>query len=79
MLDGRTRSSGAATQDPCDQGGFLVQFKPFFGADEILAKDRAELWVEVFGTAPGNLLKRMVGLGGLEPPTSPLSGARPGN
>ena len=39
MLDGRTRSSGGATQDPCDQGGFLVQFKPFFGADEILAKD----------------------------------------
>jgi signal transduction histidine kinase/ligand-binding sensor domain-containing protein len=40
MLDGRTRSSGAATQDPCDQGGFLVQFKPFFGADGILAKHR---------------------------------------
>src|SRR6266851_4836446 len=36
----------------------------------------AGLWVEVFGTTPGNLLKQMVGLGGLEPPTSPLSGAR---
>jgi hypothetical protein len=35
-----------------------------------------ELWVRVFGAIPGNLLKRMVGLGGLEPPTSPLSGAR---
>jgi hypothetical protein len=34
------------------------------------------LWVEVFGATPGNLLKQMVGLGGLEPPTSPLSGAR---
>jgi hypothetical protein len=37
------------------------------------------LWVEslqTFGATPGNLLKRMVGLGGLEPPTSPLSGAR---
>jgi hypothetical protein len=34
------------------------------------------LWVEVFGATPRNLLKRMVGLGGLEPPTSPLSGAR---
>src|ERR1700682_1005341 len=34
------------------------------------------LWVEAFGGTPGNLLKRMVGLGGLEPPTSPLSGAR---
>jgi len=31
------------------------------------------LWVEVFGATPGNLLKQMVGLGGLEPPTSPLS------
>ena len=30
-------------------------------------------WVEIFGATPGNLLKRMVGLGGLEPPTSPLS------
>ena len=30
-------------------------------------------WVEIFGTTPGNLLKVMVGLGGLEPPTSPLS------
>jgi hypothetical protein len=36
----------------------------------------SKLWVEAFGTTPGNLLKRMVGLGGLEPPTSPLSGAR---
>src|SRR5208283_2089849 len=34
------------------------------------------LWVGVFGATSGNLLKRMVGLGGLEPPTSPLSGAR---
>ena len=34
------------------------------------------LWVEVFDATPGNLLKQMVGLGGLEPPTSPLSGAR---
>ena len=33
------------------------------------------LWVEAFGATLGNLLKRMVGLGGLEPPTSPLSGA----
>ena len=33
------------------------------------------LWVEVFGATAGNLLKEMVGLGGLEPPTSPLSGA----
>jgi len=32
------------------------------------------LWVEAFGATLGNLLKRMVGLGGLEPPTSPLSG-----
>jgi len=30
------------------------------------------LWVEAFSATPGNL-KRMVGLGGLEPPTSPLS------
>jgi hypothetical protein len=30
----------------------------------------AGLWLEVFGTAPGNLLERIVGLGGLEPPTS---------
>ena len=29
-----------------------------------------------FRDATSNLLKRMVGLGGLEPPTSPLSGAR---
>src|SRR5260370_7040863 len=36
----------------------------------------AGLWVEVFGTTPGNSLKQMVGVGGLEPPTSPLSGAR---
>src|SRR6266566_7058575 len=36
----------------------------------------AGLWVEVFGATPSNLLKQMVGLGGLEPPTSPLSGAR---
>src|SRR2546430_13126160 len=34
------------------------------------------LWVEICGTTPHNLLKQMVGLGGLEPPTSPLSGAR---
>ena|SRR5580700_5229805 len=34
------------------------------------------LWNEVFGTTLGKPLKLMVGLGGLEPPTSPLSGAR---
>ena len=73
-----------STQDLCDQEGLLVQFacsmqiiatgnqaiKPFFGADEILANGR----VEIFPGYHRNLLKRMVGLGGLEPPTSPLSG-----
>jgi hypothetical protein len=32
-----------------------------------------ELWVEGFGATLYNLLKQMVGLGGLEPTTSPLS------
>jgi hypothetical protein len=33
------------------------------------------MWVGICGTMLGNVLKLMVGLGGLEPPTSPLSGA----
>src|SRR5438034_9106158 len=48
-------------------------------AEDQLARLRevwAGLWVEICGTTPRNLLKQMVGLGGLEPPTSPLSGAR---
>jgi hypothetical protein len=31
------------------------------------------MWVGICGTMLGNVLKLMVGLGGLEPPTSPLS------
>jgi hypothetical protein len=56
MLDRRTRSSGAATQDLCDQEGFVVQLacsmqtiatgnQVIFGADEILAKDRVT-WLQ---------------------------------
>jgi hypothetical protein len=36
----------------------------FSGHGTWCSKVRAGLWVEVFGTGPGNLLKRMVGLGG---------------
>jgi len=57
MLDGWTRSSGGATQDLCDQEGFLVQFacsmqsiatanQAIVGAAAVLAKDRVELWIE---------------------------------
>jgi len=52
MLDERTRSSGAATQDQCDQEGLwfnsrvgmqivATRNQAIFGADEISAKDRA--------------------------------------